>query len=178
MSLEIVVGSMFSGKTTYVYNFVKDNPESVVVNHSFDDRYGSTNDVVTHDGKKTECITTKKLRYVVDELIEHPIICIDEAQFFDDLYDIVLELVDTYNKRVIIVGLDGDSERKPFGQILRCIPIADSVVKLKSVCNRCGNPGLFSFRHSNATTQVLVGGVEKYSPLCRRCYINDSKPPN
>jgi thymidine kinase len=101
------------------------------------------------------------------------LIIVDEAQFFPDLRDFVLYAVDACNKDVVIVGLDGDADRKPFGQILECMPLADEITKLKAFCRSCkdGTEALFTFCNQNKTEQVCVGGAEMYMPLCRKHYI-------
>ena len=76
-----------------------------------------------------------------------------------------------YNKKVYICGLDGDFERKKFGQILDLIPMCDKVTKLTSLCSQCkdGTPGIFSMRLTNETAQTVVGS-DNYIPVCRKCY--------
>jgi thymidine kinase len=106
------------------------------------------------------------------------LVIIEEAQFFPDLYEIVLRLVETNQKRVVVVGLDGDSERKPFGQILDLVPIADTVTKLTALCKRCndGSVALFSgFLNDKKDKQVCVGGTETYEPMCRRHYLMNKR---
>jgi thymidine kinase len=100
------------------------------------------------------------------------IIIIDEAQFFPDLYDFVL-IAESFNKDVILFGLDGDTERKPFGQILECIPLADEVIKLKAFCKICndGTEALFTYTSQKKMEQVCIGGAETYSALCRSHYL-------
>ena len=101
------------------------------------------------------------------------VIAIDEAQFFNDLYDFVLHC-ENMKKTVIISGLDGDSDRKPFGQILQCIPLSDSVVKLKSydMINKDGTSAIFTMRiNKNEKNQVSVGGKDKYISVSRINYL-------
>jgi thymidine kinase len=95
---------------------------------------------------------------------------INEGQFFDDLYDCVIDMLKE-NKQVYIAGLDGDFERKKFGQILDLIPHCDEVTKLTSLCSICknGKPGIFSLRLSRETKQTVVGS-DNYIPVCRNCY--------
>jgi thymidine kinase len=105
------------------------------------------------------------------------IILIDEAQFFPDLLEFVLLAVETFKKEVILFGLDGDADRKPFGQLLECIPLADEVIKLKAFCKLCGDgtEALFTFCQKEKTTQICVGGPETYMPLCRKHYCEMKK---
>jgi thymidine kinase len=122
----------------------------------------------------------KELREILTlgEFHAADLVIIEEGQFFPDLYDIVLRLVEVNQKRVVVVGLDGDSDRKPFGQILDLIPLADTVTKLTALCKRCndGTVGLFSgFLSLKKDKQVCVGGTETYEPMCRRHYLENKR---
>jgi thymidine kinase len=98
------------------------------------------------------------------------VILINEGQFFSDLYDSVLQML-KQGKRIYIAGLDGDFERKPFGDILRLIPLCDDVIKLKSLCSLCrnGTHGIFTHRLTLEKEQTLIGS-DNYIPVCRKCY--------
>jgi thymidine kinase len=100
------------------------------------------------------------------------VILINEGQFFSDLYEVVVDMLNK-NKRVYICGLDGDFERKKFGSVLDLIPLCDKVTKLTSLCSSCkdGTPGIFSMRLTNETEQTIVGS-DNYIPVCRKCYNN------
>jgi thymidine kinase len=98
------------------------------------------------------------------------VLLINEGQFFPDLYDVVYDMLK--NKKIVYVcGLDGDFERKKFGQILDLIPICDNIIKLSSLCSICknGTPGIFSMRITNDKQQTVIGS-ENYLPVCRFCY--------
>jgi thymidine kinase len=178
MSLEVVVGPMFSGKSSYVYLVVKRyrsiGVPVVVIKPTSDNRYSILPEIVTHDGVRFECVLTNKNLMELDhQFTKAKVIIVEEAQFFDDLELFVRCMVENFNKDVIIVGLDGDYNRKPFGQILQCIPLADKVIKLNALCSMCadGTPALFSYRKVDEDGQVLVGGADKYEPRCRACYL-------
>jgi thymidine kinase len=98
------------------------------------------------------------------------VILINEGQFFEDLYVNVLQFLKE-KKKIYIAGLDGDFERKKFGQILDLIPLCDKVSKLVSFCSICknGNVGIFSLRLTKESCQTLVGS-DNYIPVCRKCY--------
>ena len=98
------------------------------------------------------------------------LVILEESQFFTNLYETVLKLVETDSKHVIVVGLDGDYQRKPIGEVLQCIPIADTVTRLTAYCSVCrdGTLAPFTARKSNDLTQILVGGLESYMPVCRK----------
>ena len=98
------------------------------------------------------------------------VILINEGQFFPDLYNVVKNMVEN-KKHVYICGLDGDFERKKFGQILDLIPLADKIEKLSSLCSLCknGTRGIFSMRLTKEKTQTVIGS-DNYIPVCRNCY--------
>jgi thymidine kinase len=183
MSLEVACGPMFSGKSTYIYTIVNRyasiGVETLIIKPTNDTRYSDKSEVVTHDGVKFACYSTSgHLMNIPLEVTSKPkVIIIEESQFFDDLVVFVRSLVESFNKNVVVVGLDGDSNRKPFGQVLDCIPLADKVTRLTAMCAGCtdGTPALFSYRKVNIGGQVLVGGADSYSPYCRKCYLNAIK---
>lgn len=180
MSLEVVCGPMFSGKSSHIYSIVKRYAsvglETLVIKPSSDTRYSNEPEVVTHDGVKFECLTTTgHLMNIPSEVTINPtVIVVEEAQFFDDLVLFVRCMVDNFKKDVVVVGLDGDSNRKPFGQLLDCIPLADKVTKLSAFCTGCrnGTPAIFTYRKIKQSGQVLIGGHDSYEPYCRACYMD------
>jgi endogenous inhibitor of DNA gyrase (YacG/DUF329 family) len=109
---------------------------------------------------------------LMDPYLEAKLVVIEEGQFFDDLYDFVLRAVDKDKKMVVVGGLDGDCFRKPFGQILQLIPLADTLTKLTAFCKVCANgtPGIFTYRLTESKETIEVGGDEMYMPLCRNHY--------
>jgi thymidine kinase len=188
--LEIITGPMFSGKTSKLLEIYKQckfcSIHVEVINHSADKRYDESM-LSTHDKSMIPCIQTDKLSNVwfyehLDETIDIEIgndhmklrnadvILINEAQFFEDLYLCVREML-SQNKKVFIAGLDGDFERKKFGQILDLFPLCDKITKLTSLCSICknGEPGIFSMRLNKDKKQMLIGS-DNYIPVCRICY--------
>lgn len=101
---------------------------------------------------------------------EAHVIAIDEAQFFDDLEEFCTRAADVDGKEIIVAGLDGDFMRRKFGQVLDLVPHADDVTKLTARCAKCAAPGLFSLRISAEKDTTLIGGKDKYLPVCRRHY--------
>lgn len=194
--LELIIGPMYASKTTRlveIYNQCKFcNISVAVINHSIDNRYDDEM-LSTHDKIKIPCIKADKL---MDLWIEHidleesvddiprvtdkfkvgmsSVILINEGQFFPDLEEFVKIMLKN-NKQLYICGLDGDFERKKFGQILDLIPLCDKVYKLTSLCSLCknGSKGIFSMRLTNEKEQTVVGS-ENYIPVCRECYNNKS----
>jgi len=194
--LEIILGSMYSGKSTRlveIYNQCKfcDIPVAAI-NHDIDNRYDEEQ-LSTHDQIKIPCIKTNNLKSIwkpyLKELSDKTlnntqhgancliikyskVILINEGQFFHDLYEVVNDMIN-HGKHVYVCGLDGDFERKKFGQILDLIPLCDKVTKLTSLCSLCknGTPGIFSMRLTDEKEQTIVGS-QNYIPVCRKCYVS------
>ena len=199
--LELIIGPMYASKTTRlieIYNQCKfcDIPV-VAINHDIDNRYDEEL-LSTHDKVKIPCIKTNKLKNIWVPDIKgisdnrfnnaraggnclilkySKVILINEGQFFEDLFEVVSDMIKN-GKHVYVCGLDGDFERKKFGQILDLIPLCDKVEKLTSLCSLCknGTKGIFSMRLTNEKEQTIVGS-ENYIPVCRKCY-NFKNPEN
>jgi thymidine kinase len=188
--LELFIGPMFSGKTSKLLEIYKQNIfckiPIIVINHSSDTRYHKTH-LSTHDKIMIPCIQTTnlldiwnydKLEEPIDENLmnihfqfrEATVVLINEGQFFPDLIECIKELLKE-KKKIFICGLDGDFERKKFGDILDLIPLCDKVTKMTSLCGICknGTPGIFSLRLTNDKEQFLIGS-DNYIPVCRKCY--------
>jgi len=174
-TLKIILGPMFSGKSTELIRYCNRceviNVPYMLINHAIDKRY-TKEGISTHDSVSKKCIFTHKLMELIDtdKFRESKFIIIEEAQFFPDLYNFVVECLDTYKKSVIVAGLDGDYKKREFGQILKIIPHADFVVKLHALCKYCndGTPAIFTSRISKSTQQVDVGSADKYEATCRK----------
>ncbi|XP_008776173.1 thymidine kinase-like [Phoenix dactylifera] len=178
--IHVIIGPMFAGKTTTLLRRIRseiDNGRSVaVIKSNKDTRYG-LDSVVTHDGTKMPCLSLPELSMFQDKLgIEAynklDVIGIDEAQFFEDLYDFCCRAADHDGKTVIVAGLDGDYLRRRFGSVLDIIPLADSVTKLTARCELCGQRAFFTLRKTQETTTELIGGADVYMPVCRQHYVN------
>ena len=173
--LELILGPMFSGKTTKlidVYNkasYCKHN--ILVINYEEDTRY-SKNKLSTHSKLMIPCIMSSSIREVLEEhdIEDYKYVLINEGQFFDDIVETVIELVNN-NKKVYISGLDGDFKRNKIGNLLDLIPYADNYYKLKALCAECknGEKGIFSYRKTKEQEQKVIGS-DNYIPLCRSCY--------
>lgn len=176
--LELWVGPMFSGKTTHLIKTYKKftyiGKRVVVVNYAADTRYHETL-LSTHDRIMIPCIQAMKLVEVLDTITTADVILINEGQFFVDLYEIVLDLVER-GKMVYVCALDGDFQRNRFGRVLDLIPMCDRVSKLHALCSHCrdGTPAIFSHRITQEEGQVVIGS-DNYVPLCRACYITSTK---
>lgn len=179
--LELIIGPMFSSKTSTLLQIYKQckfcNISVSIINHSIDTRYHDTM-MSSHDKVMAPCIQTNKLGNVwtnntnehFEQLRSSDVILINEGQFFEDLYEVVIDMLDNH-KKIYICGLDGDFERKKFGNIIDLIPLCDKVRKLTSLCSLCkdGTPGIFSMRLTQDKNQTLVGS-DNYIPVCRKCY--------
>lgn len=173
--LELIVGPMFSGKTTALLDIYEQNKDKsiVVLNYNLDKRYDESM-LSTHDKKMIPCIHVNMISEIWKKQSNHPIhsaelILINEGQFFDDLFEIVLDMVENGKKHVYICGLDGDYQRKKFGNLLDLVPHCDKITKLNANCV-CGKPAIFSHRFVHVKNQVLIGSSDSYIPLCRDCY--------
>lgn len=179
--LELVLGPMFSGKTTYLIQTYKKyayiGKKVAVINFADDTRYHETM-LSTHDKVMIPCIQAKSIQTVYegnDEVKASDVILINEGQFFNDLEEAVLKMVDRDLKTVYVFGLDGDFKREKFGQMLDLIPRCDRVEKLHALCSLCrnGKDALFSHRVSNEEGQVVIGS-DNYVSLCRGCYNRET----
>lgn len=187
--LEIIIGPMFSGKTSKLLEIYKQyaycNVATFVINHSMDTRYHETK-MSTHNKEMIPCNQCNTLYSLLEpssgpgdppmNLDACSVVLINEAQFFPDLHDFVTMLL-SKGKKVYLCGLDGDYKRHKFGTILDLIPLCDKVTKLKSLCGICkdGTSAIFSMRMCGDTQQTLIGS-DNYVPVCRMCYCShDSK---
>lgn len=179
MSLDIVMGPMFAGKSSRILSivsrYISIGQRVLVVKHTSDTRYGEEDDVITHDRRRVPCRRLQSLNDLEDETLwRFDVVIVDEAHFFPGLVSFVRRVVEDHRKALFLVGLDGDSNRQPFGELLECVPLADRVERITAFCHRCANgtPGLFSYRRQGPhDQQVIVGGPERYETLCRRCFL-------
>lgn len=179
--LELIIGNMFSGKSTELIRRINRersiNKKILVINYIGDNRY-ATNSVATHDNNTVECLKLDKLSNIDKKIIkQYDSFFIDEGQFFIDLYTGVKQLVERHKKHVVVSGLDGDANRNIFGDMIKLIPICDTVDKLHAYCNKCNNGIIapFTKKISNTTSEIIVdiGGTDKYIPVCRYHYLKN-----
>ena len=188
--LEIIMGTMFSGKTSYLLNkialFVELNLKVLYINIDFDDR--SELEFSTHNpifnssdfknkDKMIENLTMSKVRDFSNISFEsYDIIMIDEAHFFDDIIKFTKKLLDN-KKHVIIATLIADYKGNKFGKVLDLIPICDEVIRLESYCIECSkqkkiNKAIYSKRINKNKESIDIGGSDKYIAVCREHYAN------
>ena len=171
--IEVICGSMFSGKTEELIRrmkrakFAKQKIE--IFKPAIDTRY-SEEDVVSHDSNSITSTPLDSSASILLLASDIDVVGIDEAQFFDmGLVDICNKLADN-GIRVIIAGLDMDFRGVPFGPMPQLMAIADDVTKVHAICVRCGDLAMYSHRKVSGEKQVLLGETAEYEPLCRHCY--------
>lgn len=200
-TLELIIGPMFSGKSTELVRrltiFSEVGFKVLYINNSLDVRANSgvfsthnpnSNVKETPNFKMISVASLSSVFSFSDaklkketlkcslKIEEYDVIGIDEAQFFSDLYNKVLELVEIKKKHVIVSGLDGTFERKKFGEILELVPICDTITKLSSCCDICAKnkkqtPGIFSKRKTRDSSEIVIGSKDSYLAVCRECFI-------
>jgi thymidine kinase len=172
-SIEVICGSMFSGKTEELLRRLKRAQIARLKIEIFkpktDTRYDETA-VVSHDSNSIPSTPVETSSAILLLNTDTQVVGIDEAQFFDE------ELPDVCNKlaqkgiRVIVAGLDMDFTGKPFGPIPALMAIAELVTKVNAVCVCCGSPAVYSYRTVANSNTFLLGEKESYEPRCRHCF--------
>ncbi|GAB7086452.1 thymidine kinase [Marinifilum fragile] len=179
--IEVIVGSMFSGKTEELIrrlNRAKIAQQKVeIFKPHIDVRY-SEDEVVSHNENSIRSTPVETSANILLLASNVDVVGIDEAQFFDEgLSDVCNELANQ-GVRVIVAGLDMDFKGNPFGPIPSLMARAEYVTKVHAICMRCGSLANYSHRLSEAEKLVLLGEKDEYEPLCRECYtkaINHSE---
>lgn len=180
--IEVVCGSMFSGKTEELIRRIKRatfaRQRVVIFKPQIDTRY-SEEEVVSHDRNSVMSVPLSTSGEILDYLSSHTtstdgydfdVVGIDEAQFFGmDLVAVCNQLANN-GVRVIIAGLDMDFQCTPFGPIPALCAVADEVTKVHAICVKCGALAYVSHRLVHDQNQVLIGEQAEYEPLCRECY--------
>lgn len=187
--LDLMIGCMFSGKSSALLRKLSQleamGEKVLYINHSIDKRENTTiysthcrltkNRELTFDSIKLENFILDDKEF--ENILNYNVVGIDEAQFFDESIIYFVEKLLEFNIYVIVVGLDGTFERKPFGHILDLIPLADNVAKLHAYCRECYRTSqklttaIFSFKlEKNNKNNIDIGADEKYIPVCRECY--------
>lgn len=177
--IEVVCGSMFSGKTEELIRrmkrakFAKQKVE--IFKPSLDTRYSDV-DVVSHDQHSIPSTPIDSSSTIALLSSDIDVVGIDEAQFLDDgVVDVCNDLANR-GVRVIVAGLDMDFQGKPFGPMPALCAIADEVTKVHAICVKCGALAYISHRLVANDKRVLLGEQMEYEPLCRECYqriVND-----
>lgn len=171
--IEVVCGSMFSGKTEELIRRMKRavfaHQKVEIFKPAIDTRY-SDEDVVSHDSNSIRSTPVESSASILLLSSDIDVVGIDEAQFLDDgLVDVCNQLANR-GVRVIIAGLDMDFKGVPFGPIPALCAIADDVTKVHAICVKCGNLAYLSHRIVSGDKRVMLGEQTEYEPLCRECY--------
>ena len=183
--IEVICGSMFSGKSEELIRRVKRariaRQRVVAIKPSLDVRF-STNDVVSHGGDRSVSTCARLSGGESGYSRRCSVVAVDEAQFFDlGIVDLCVALADA-GVRVIVAGLDCDFRGEPFGPMPELLARAEYVSKLQAICVKCGNPATRTQRIVNgrpasySDPQVLIGASEAYEARCRRCHEVPDKP--
>lgn len=189
-SLEVICGSMFSGKTEELMRrlrraeYAKQNV--LTIKHHIDTR-SQNQCIISHDGQERNAFpidnTPKGLEKILSLAHENiHLIGIDEVQFFPStIIEVIQELI-ARGKRVVVAGLDLDFRGEPFGITPILLAIADTITKLTAICMQCGHEAHFTQRIVNGKPArydepiILIGASESYEARCRKCFTIDKKP--
>ncbi len=179
--IEVICGSMFCGKTEELIRRVRRaiiaRQRVKVFKPKIDDRYGIRS-ITSHTGQSVDAVAVESAAEILELANgETTVAAIDEAQFFDPgIVDVAQRLVDKFNLRVIVAGLDTDFRGEPFGAMPQLMCIAEEVLKLQAICVVCGEAASRTQRLVNGQPAaiddpiILVGAQESYEARCRRCH--------
>ena len=169
MSLELIIGCMFSGKSSTLLRKIRRlksiKKKCAVINHDYDTR--CEEQIKTHANDYIEAIKLGTLGSFTS-WEEYDVIAIDESQFFPDIVKNIKKFL-KQGKQVIVAGLSGDFNGKPFDNISQLISLADNIHFTKALCIHCrdGTPAIFSKRKTKNNERIISGAAELYEPVCR-----------
>src|SRR6056297_548147 len=171
--IEVICGSMFSGKTEELIRRLKRaqiaEQEVRVFKPAVDQRYHEEQ-VVSHDERAFHAMPIGEVEHIRQKVKEVEVIGLDEAQFFDDRIVKICQQLALDGKRIIIAGLDMDYKGEPFGPMPQLMAVAEYVTKVHAICSHCGSLATHSYRIVQDKDQVLVGAQDAYEARCRVCY--------
>ena len=171
--IEVICGSMFSGKTEELIRRLKRvkiaNQRVEIFKPTIDVRYDVTK-IVSHDTTAIQSTPVDNSQKILQMAQNVDVIGVDEAQFFDAELPNVCDELASRGTRVIVAGLDMDYLGNPFGPMPAILAKADYVTKVHAICMRCGNIANYSYRKTSTGGQVVLGEKDIYEPLCRVCY--------
>ena len=172
--IEVVCGSMFSGKTEELIRRLRRaqfaNQQIAIFKPTLDKRYSDV-EVVSHDFHKLTSTPIQTPGEMLEKVgPEVQVVGIAEAQFFDETLVEVCQTLANRGVRVIVAGLDTDYLGVPFGPMPRLMAVAEDVQKVHAICVKCGALATFSHRLSKSQDLVLLGEKDIYEPLCRDCF--------
>ena len=179
-TIEVICGSMFSGKTEELIRRIKRaqiaNQNVEIFKPQLDKRYDE-HDVVSHNQNAVSSVPVESASQILLYASGNEVVGIDEAQFFDEALPGVCNELANNGVRVIVAGLDMDFQGKPFGPMPGLLAVANFITKVHAICIQCGALAQFSFRKVKNDKQVMLGETESYVPLCRNCYQEKQKKP-
>jgi thymidine kinase len=171
--IEVICGSMFSGKTEELIRRLKRariaNQRVEIFKPDIDSRYHVEN-IVSHDENAVLSTPVGNASSILLLAKDVDVVGIDEAQFFGEHIVSVCESLAASGVRVIVAGLDMDYTGRPFGPMPNLLAIADYITKLHAICMRCGGIANFSYRKTEQSSQVLIGEQDMYEARCRTCF--------
>ncbi len=172
--IEVICGSMFSGKTEELIRRIKKvelaDEKYIIFRPKIDSR-NPENKIISHAKNEISASIVSSPKEILDLSVNHPVIGIDEAQFFDQSIVDVCNLLANKGHRLIIAGLDMDFEGNPFGPMPNLMACAEDVMKVHAVCMETGNPAGYSYRKDNSDDLVLIGEKKEYKPLSREAFV-------
>jgi len=173
--IEVIVGSMFSGKTEELIRRLTRariaRQKVEIFKPEIDKRYDETN-VVSHNENSIRSIPVQNASQILLYIDGMDVVGIDEAQFLDDDLPAVCNYIANQGIRVIVAGLDMDFQGKPFGPVPALMATAEYVTKVHAICMRCGDLAQYSHRTIASEKLVVLGEMDSYEPLCRKCYAD------
>ncbi|MBK6361985.1 MAG: thymidine kinase [Saprospiraceae bacterium] len=171
--IEVVCGSMFSGKTEELIRRIKRakfaNQKIQIFKPEKDIRY-HIEKVVSHDENSIESIPIRTSREIYQHISDVNVVGIDEAQFLDNNLPEVCQKLAIRGIRVIVAGLDMDYKGRPFGPMPDLLAVAEYITKVHAICPHCGNLATHSYRLTDEEETVVLGEKDKYEPRCRMCF--------
>ena len=179
--IEVVCGSMFSGKTEELLRRIKRarlaRQRVQLFKPRIDQRYDAVK-VVSHEGANADASPVASAEELLGRVADDThVVGIDEVQFFDPAIVATCEELANRGVRVIVAGLDQDYRGQPFGPISLLLAVAEYVTKLHAVCSQCGAEACKSQRLMASEGQLFVGGAAAYEARCRRCFVEGEPPP-
>ena len=172
--IEVICGSMFSGKTEELIRRIKKvelaDEKYIIFRPKIDSR-NPENKIISHAKNEISASIVSSPKEILDLSVNYPVIGIDEAQFFDRSIVDVCNLLANKGHRLIIAGLDMDFEGNPFGPMPNLMACAEDVMKVHAVCMETGNPAGYSYRKDNSDDLVLIGEKKEYKPLSREAFV-------
>ena len=172
--IEVICGSMFSGKTEELIRRIKKvelSDEKYIIFRPKIDSRNPENKIISHAKNEISASIVSSPLEILNLSVNYSVIGIDEAQFFDQSIVDVCNVLANKGHRLIIAGLDMDYEGNPFGPMPNLMACAEDVMKVHAVCVETGNPAGYSYRKDSSDDLVLIGEKKEYKPLSREAFV-------